>query len=110
MDNAARILVVDDDPSLRRVLEYNLARKGFRVTSAMNAEEALERFQREPFEVVITDILMPGINGIDLLNKIKAGSPETAVIVITAHGTIQTAIEAMKLGAFDYLTKPFADE
>ncbi|MEE9226912.1 MAG: sigma-54 dependent transcriptional regulator, partial [Acidobacteriota bacterium] len=110
MDNAARILVVDDDPSLRRVLEYNLARKGFRVTSAMNAEEALERFQREPFEVVITDILMPGINGIDLLNKIKAVSPEAAVIVITAHGTIQTAIEAMKLGAFDYLTKPFADE
>ncbi|MEE8111791.1 MAG: sigma-54 dependent transcriptional regulator [Acidobacteriota bacterium] len=110
MDNAARILVVDDDPSLRRVLEYNLARKGFRVTSARNAAEALERFQREPFEVVITDILMPGINGIDLLNKIKAVSPEAAVIVITAHGTIQTAIEAMKLGAFDYLTKPFADE
>lgn len=104
------VLVVDDDDSLRRVLEYNLERAGYRVETAAQAEEALRRFRAGPFDVVITDILMPGIDGIRLLQKIRSVSAEAIVIVITAHGTIQTAIEAMRLGAHDYLTKPFTDE
>jgi len=104
------ILLIDDDESLRRVLEYNLQQSGFHVEVASRAEEGLERFRRKPFDIVITDILMPGIDGIELLQKIKKISNEAIVIVITAHGTIETAIRAMKDGAYDYLTKPFTGE
>lgn len=104
------ILLIDDDESLRRVLEYSLQQSGFQVEVASRAEEGLERFRRKPFDVVITDILMPGIDGIELLQKIKKISREAIVIVITAHGTVETAIRAMKLGAYDYLTKPFTGE
>ena len=103
----ARVLVVDDDASLRRILEYNLAEEGYAVATAASAEEALKALDRASFDLVVTDIKMPGMDGMQLLRRIKAESPETQVIVITAFGTIEMAVEAMKAGAFEYITKPF---
>ncbi|TAL17866.1 sigma-54-dependent Fis family transcriptional regulator [bacterium] len=102
-----RILVVDDDASLRRVLEYNLAEEGYEVTAAGSGEEALSFLARERFDLVVTDIKMPGMDGMDLLRRVKEGSPDTQVVMITAFGTIEMAVEAMKAGAFEYVTKPF---
>jgi DNA-binding NtrC family response regulator len=103
----AKILVVDDDASLRRILEYNLAQEGYAVATAASGEEALNLLEKASFELVVTDIKMPGIDGMDLLRKVKERSPETQVLVITAFGTIEMAVEAMKAGAFEYVTKPF---
>ncbi|GAB6061943.1 sigma-54-dependent transcriptional regulator [Deferrisoma palaeochoriense] len=103
----ARVLVVDDDESLRRILEYNLAEEGYAVATAASGEEALEKLDRASFDLVVTDIKMPGMDGMDLLRRIKAEAPETQVIVITAFGTIEMAVEAMKAGAAEYITKPF---
>jgi len=103
----AKILIVDDDASLRRVLEYNLAEEGYAVATAASAEEALEALGRSSFDLVVTDIQMPGISGMELLARVRRDAPETQVIVITAFGTIEKAVEAMKAGAFEYVTKPF---
>ncbi|MDT8440298.1 MAG: sigma-54 dependent transcriptional regulator [Desulfuromonadales bacterium] len=102
------VLLVDDDASLRRVTEYNLQQAGYQVLTAVDGSEGLERFRAERPAVVITDIQMPGLTGQELLQQIKVDSPETLVIVITAFGSVETAVEAMKAGAFDYLTKPFS--
>jgi two-component system NtrC family response regulator len=102
-----RVLVVDDDASLRRVLEYNLAREGYAVLTADSGERALALLETERVDLVITDIKMPGMDGMDLLRRVRQASPETQVIVITAFGTIEMAVEAMKAGAFEYVTKPF---
>ncbi|GAB4258946.1 MAG: sigma-54 dependent transcriptional regulator [Deferrisomatales bacterium] len=101
------VLVVDDDPSLRRILEYNLAEEGLSVATAAGGEEALDAMDRARFDLVVTDIKMPGMDGMDLLRRVKERSPDTQVIVITAFGTIEMAVEAMKEGAFEYITKPF---
>ncbi|MBI5446733.1 MAG: sigma-54-dependent Fis family transcriptional regulator [Deltaproteobacteria bacterium] len=103
----AKILVVDDDASLRRILEYNLSQEGYAVATAGSGEEALALLDRGRFDLVVTDIQMPGMDGMDLLRRIKAGSPDTQVVVITAFGTIEMAVEAMKAGAAEYVTKPF---
>lgn len=102
-----RILVVDDDASLRRIVEYNLAEEGYAVATAGSGEEALAALEKAPFDLVVTDIKMPGLDGMDLLRRVKASAPETQVIVVTAFGTIEMAVEAMKAGAFEYVTKPF---
>jgi two-component system NtrC family response regulator len=102
------ILVIDDDDSLRRVTEYTLHEAGYRVLTAVDGTEGLRLFDLEKPPVVITDIQMPGFSGYDVLKKIKAESPGTLVIVITAFGSVERAVEAMKLGAYDYLTKPFS--
>ncbi len=103
----AKILIVDDDTSLRRVLEYNLQEEGYEVLAAASGEEGLRLFAANSPALVITDLKMPGISGFQLLAGVKEQSPETLVIVITAFGAIETAVEAMKLGAYDYITKPF---
>ena len=103
----AKILIVDDDASLRRVLEYNLAEEGYSVATAASGEEALELLGRSPFDLMVTDIQMSGISGMELLARVRRDTPETQVIVITAFGTIEMAVEAMKGGAFEYVTKPF---
>ncbi|MDF1551593.1 MAG: sigma-54 dependent transcriptional regulator [Deferrisomatales bacterium] len=103
----AKILIVDDDASLRRVLEYNLAEEGYAVATAASGEEALEVLGRSSFDLVLTDIKMEGIGGMELLARVRRDTPETQVIVITAFGTIEMAVEAMKAGAFEYVTKPF---
>ena len=108
MMSKTTILLIDDDDSLRRVTEFTLQEAGHTVLCAASGEEGLQRFAAEEPEIVITDIQMPGLSGYDVLRQIKAQKPETIVIVITAFATIEKAVEAMKLGAFDYLTKPFS--
>src|SRR6266540_3848753 len=104
---AQKILIIDDDTSLRRVLEYNLQEEGYEVLTAADGEQGLRLFDEQGAELVITDVKMPGISGFTVLSSIKERSPETLVIVITAFGAIETAVEAMKQGAYDYITKPF---
>jgi two-component system NtrC family response regulator len=105
-----KILVIDDDASLRRVLEYNLQEAGYQVLSAAGGEEGLALFAEEAPELVITDMKMPGMDGMQVLKSIKARSPDTLVIIITAFGTVDIAVHAMKAGAYDYITKPFNRE
>jgi two-component system, NtrC family, response regulator PilR len=108
--NRQSILVVDDEASIQEFLEILLKREGYEVETAGSAKDALVRIGRKPFDLVVTDIAMPEMSGIELLAKVKQISFETAVIVVTAHGSTETAVEAMKLGASDYLTKPFQIE
>ncbi|MEI6208998.1 MAG: sigma-54 dependent transcriptional regulator [Desulfuromonadales bacterium] len=103
----AHILVIDDDTSLRRVLEYNLQEEGYQVQAASSGEEGLQLFGQFRPDLVITDMKMSGMDGLMVLNLIKERSPETLVIIITAFGTVDAAVEAMKAGAYDYITKPF---
>ena len=101
------ILIIDDDTSLRRVLEYNLQEAGYAVGTAASGEEGLRLFDEISPALVITDMKMPGMDGMQVLKAIKEKSPETLVIMITAFGTVDIAVEAMKAGAYDYITKPF---
>ncbi|MFQ6079032.1 MAG: sigma-54-dependent transcriptional regulator, partial [Thermodesulfobacteriota bacterium] len=105
-----RILIVDDDREMLGLLRDVCEQEGFEVTTEENGVGALKRVGRERFDVVVSDIKMPGIKGFELLEKTKKYSPLTPVILITAFGSINSAIKAMKLGAFDYLTKPFEME
>jgi two-component system NtrC family response regulator len=105
-----RVLVVDDDESLRRVTQVQLEEEGYTVSAAPNGEEALCILTRRPQDLVITDLSMPGMSGVDLLRKIVAEYPETTVVLVTAYGTVESAVEAMKLGAYDYITKPVNPE
>jgi DNA-binding NtrC family response regulator len=100
------ILLVDDDASLRRITQMQLEEAGYPVRAASSGDEALALIEQEPPALVITDLKMPGISGLDLLKQTLAAHPETTVILITAFGTIETAVEAMKAGAYDYITKP----
>lgn len=102
-----KILVIDDDTSLRRVLEYNLQEAGYQVVSAEDGEKGVRLFTEEAPALVITDMKMPGMDGMQVLKAVKERSPETLVIMITAFGTVDIAVEAMKAGAYDYITKPF---
>jgi len=100
------ILVVEDDKVFRGLLEEYLSMKNMKVTSAETGKKAINLLSEKHFDVVLLDLLLPDINGIEILKKIKEKNPETEVVVITGHGTIKTAVEAMKLGAHDFLTKP----
>ncbi|NTW99318.1 MAG: response regulator, partial [Geobacteraceae bacterium] len=95
-----KILVIDDDASLRRVVEYNLQEAGYHVLSAASGEVGLSLFAEEAPALVITDMKMPGMDGMQVLKAVKARSPETLVIVATAFGTVDVAVEAMKAGAY----------
>jgi two-component system response regulator PilR (NtrC family) len=101
------LLVVDDEASIRELLEIMLKREGYDVESAVSGEAAAAAINKRKYDVVITDIAMPGMSGIELLAKVRQQSFDTAVVVMTAHGSTESAVEAMKLGATDYLTKPF---
>ncbi len=103
----AKILLIDDDASLRRVLEYNLQQEGYEVATASSGEEGLQLFKEFRPVLVITDMKMAGMDGMMVLRAVKEHSPETLVIIITAFGNIEVAVEAMKAGAYDYITKPF---
>lgn len=105
-----RILVVDDDESLRRVTQVRLQKAGYEVATAEGGGEALQLLQRIPIDLVITDLNMPGINGVALLQRVKAEYPEKIVVLVTAYGTVESAVEAMKLGAYDYILKPINSE
>jgi DNA-binding NtrC family response regulator len=101
-----RILVVEDDESLRRVTQAQLEKCGYETATACDAAEALEALAREPRDLIITDLNLPGASGLELLKQVRLDYPETTVVVVTAYGTIETAVEAMKAGAYDYVTKP----
>jgi two-component system NtrC family response regulator len=103
----AKILVIDDDTSLRRVLEYNLQEEGYEVLSSASGEEGLNLFGQFNPDLVITDMKMAGMDGLMVLKSVRERSPDTLVIIITAFGTVDVAVKAMKAGAYDYITKPF---
>jgi len=105
-----RILVVDDELSMREFLSILLEREGYDVSVAGSAVDALRLMESALFDLVLSDVNMPGLSGIELLGRIKEKSPETAVLMLTAFSTAEQAVEAMKLGAYDYLCKPFKND
>ena len=105
-----RILVVDDEPLKRITLQIELSEHGYEVYEAADALTARRIFESKPIDVVVTDVRMPGMNGLDLLAYIKQTRPETDVILMTAYATVDTAVLAIKRGAYDYITKPFTTQ
>ncbi len=105
--NKGRILVVEDEKSMREILQILLENEGCEVVFASDGDEGISQIETDIFDLVITDIKMPGKDGFEVLKKTKDISPETLVIMVTAFGTNESAIEAMKLGAYDYINKPF---
>jgi DNA-binding NtrC family response regulator len=102
-----RLLIVDDDDQLRQTLVRRFQRQGMVVSAAASAEEALARADQERYDVALLDLHLPGMSGVEMLTQLKECQPEVEVLLLTAHGSIETAILAMKRGAYDYLTKPF---
>jgi DNA-binding NtrC family response regulator len=107
MKSSIRIMVVDDEETICEALMAWFVKDGYQVDTALSGAEALTLLKEKPFDIFLVDIKMPGMDGIELLSRIKEKQPEAAVIMMTAHGSIQTAVEAMKRGASDYLCKPF---
>lgn len=103
----SRILVVDDEESIREFLEIMLKKEGYEVTLAEDGAQAKDLLGKKTFDMVISDLQMPNMNGLELLKHVKESSPDTVFMMITAFGTTETAVEAMKIGAYDYITKPF---
>ena len=101
-----RILVIDDEPTQLELVGGFLRKQGFEVVAAASGRAAVARFKQEPFDLVLTDQRMPDLSGLDVLEAVRAASPETAVVIMTAYGTIETAVSAVKAGAADYLAKP----
>ena len=108
MSNAERLLIVDDDQSMRSALFESLSSCGYEVDTAENGADALVKFKDGKFAVVVTDMRMPKMSGMDVLRGVKRISPQTPVILITAYGTVNTAVEAMKEGASEFIMKPFS--
>ncbi len=102
-----RVLVVDDEGSVRKLLSRILEEAGYQVTTADNGEEALHKVSLGEVEVVLLDVKMPGMSGVEVLSRLTADSPDTCVIMVTSVVDTGTAIETMKLGAYDYIIKPF---
>ena len=102
-----RLLIVDDEPSIRKVLQAHLQRAGHEVDTAVDGGQAIAKLGEQLYHAVVTDLKMPGIGGLELLHWVRQNYPGLPVVVITAHGTVDTAVEALKLGAHDYVTKPF---
>lgn len=103
----SRILVVDDEESIREFLEIMLKKEGYEVTLAEDGQKAKDLLTKKTFDMIISDLQMPNVTGIELLKHVKESYPDTVFMLITAFGTTETAVEAMKMGAYDYLTKPF---
>ena len=104
------LLIVDDERKMAVVLETAFEQAGYQVTIASSGEDALAKFRENPVPLVLTDLKMPDISGIDVLEAVKKLSPDTEIILMTAYATAQTAVEAMKKGAYDYVLKPFEPE
>lgn len=107
MDTQKRILAVDDEPNMRRLLEISLRQAGYQALTAANGREALETLKTEQVDLVVSDLHMPGMSGLELLKQMRADSDAIPFIMVTAQGEINTAVEAMKLGAADYILRPF---
>ncbi|MEM6528548.1 MAG: response regulator transcription factor, partial [Chloroflexota bacterium] len=108
--DAAHVLVVDDEGAIRYSVSKTLQRVGYRVSEAASGEEALEQIAEQEFDVILTDIRMPGIDGVELLRRIKDLVPDASVILMTGYASLGTAIEALRLGAHDYLIKPSSSQ
>jgi DNA-binding NtrC family response regulator len=104
------VLIVDDEPQMLIAMNETIRRSGYSITTAGSGLEALDLLKESRYRLVITDLRMPRVTGIDLLREVKSLSPRTQVVLVTAHGTVNNAVEAMKMGAFDYLMKPFSSE
>ena len=102
-----QILIVDDEARMLRVLELMLQKMGHDISCASNGMEALQSLQETAVDLVVSDLRMPGMDGIELLNQLRAQGNNVPFIIMTAHGTIQSAVESMKLGACDYILRPF---
>jgi DNA-binding NtrC family response regulator len=102
-----KILIAEDEEITLKHLIYTLQAEGYTVTGVNNGTDALKKIKKEEFDILIADIKMPGIDGFTLLTEVKDKYPSTEVIIITGFGSIKSAVEAMKKGAFDYITKPF---
>ena len=110
MNSPARILLIEDDPGIVAALQQVLVEDGFEVVCEQRGDTGLARARRDPFEVVVTDLKLPGLSGLELVRELHAVKPRVPIILMTAHGTTETAIEATKVGAYDYLLKPFEME
>jgi DNA-binding NtrC family response regulator len=106
----ATILIVEDEPKMRRLLELNLGEEGFTTHAAADAEIGLQILNREKIDLVLTDVQLPGMNGFDFLRAVKRANASIPIVMMTAYGTVESAVEAMKLGASDYVLKPFSLE
>jgi two-component system response regulator AtoC len=104
------ILIVDDELNMRLVLQAMLKKEGYEVAAASDGLEALKMLKTGPVDVVVTDLKMPNLDGLGLLERMIREYPSVPVIIITAHGTVATAVDALKKGAFDYISKPFEQE
>jgi two-component system nitrogen regulation response regulator GlnG len=104
---SARVLIADDEDTLRWVLEKGLGQAGYDVTTVADGRAALRAFETDRFDLVFLDVRMPGVSGLDVLRQLRDSHPDTQIVVMTAHGTMDTAIQAMQRGAYDYLAKPF---
>ena len=102
-----QVLVVDDERDIRDGCERILVRKGCTVSKASNGQEALDLFAESPFDIVLLDLKMPGLDGMEVLLRMRESQPDALVIIITGYATVETAIEAMKRGAYDFIPKPF---
>ena len=110
MPSGVRILVVDDEPLMREYVEEALQRAGYAVVTASNGADGLKHFEKQPTDLVVTDLKMSGMTGLDVVRAVVAHTPGTPVIVMTAYGTIETAVDALKSGAVDYILKPFTPD
>lgn len=106
----AKVLLVDDDDSFRELINYQLSEKGYHVLTAKGGLEALDLFIRFKPDVIISDINMPEMNGLQFLKRVREISKETIFIIMTGGGTVKSAVEAMRMGAWDYIEKPFSLE
>jgi len=109
MASGEKILIVDDEEGMREFLTYMLEGESYQVSTASNGLGALEKLRQEEFSLVLADIKMPGIDGLEMLRRIKEIDEQIVVIVMTAYASLDTAIKAIKFDAYDYLVKPFAD-
>jgi DNA-binding NtrC family response regulator len=107
---AVRVLVIDDEPIIRDVLHEILSREGYATSSVPDAESGLAALDRQEFDLIILDLMLPGIGGFETLKEIKRRDADSVVVMITAYGSVESAVQAMRMGAHDYLTKPFKNE
>lgn len=105
-----KVLVVDDERDICRALEFLLSREGYKIVTAYSGQDALKKIEAEDFDLVITDLRMEGIDGMQVLEKAQGINPNLMVIIMTAFGSVESAVEAMKKGASDYIVKPFINE
>ena len=107
-EDTKRILILDDEEMIRDLLRETFQKKGYSVETTMNGKETLKKIDEEGFDLLVTDLRLPDISGMEILTRVKKKHPELGIIMITAYGSIKNAVKAMKKGAFDYITKPFS--